>query len=92
MRTIIHKDVPYNYWKSKNKLMKEVTLNIPEKEYNRFIDHIKREFSNIQIKEKRSSDNRYPEDEITNEVAVLSEKSLAEDWLSDEDDKWDEIL
>jgi hypothetical protein len=76
----------------KIKHMIKVTLNVPDKEYNRFIDHIKRKFSNIQIKEKKSSDNSYTEDEIPNETYLLSEKSLAEDWLSDEDDKWDEVL
>ena len=27
-----------------------------------------------------------------NEEALLSEKSLAKDWLSKEDDRWDEVL
>ena len=26
------------------------------------------------------------------EVTLMSEKSLAEDWLSDEDDRWDKVL
>jgi hypothetical protein len=58
----------------------------------RIMDHIKRKFSNIQIKEKKSSHNSYVEDEITNETSLLSENSLAEDWLSDEDNRWDEVL
>ncbi len=72
--------------------MIKVTLNIPDKEYERFIDHIKREFSNIQIKEKSSSDYKYKEDDVISDTSLLSEKSLAEDWLSDEDDKWDNVL
>jgi len=72
--------------------MIKIILNVPDKEYSRFIDHIKRKFSNIQIKEKNSSDNSYTEEEITNETSLLSEKSLAEDWLSDEDNRWDEVL
>ena len=58
----------------------------------RIMGHIKRKFSNIQIKEKKSSHNSYVEDEITNETSLLSENSLAEDWLSDEDNRWDEVL
>lgn len=26
------------------------------------------------------------------EVTLMSEKSLAEDWLSEEDDRWDKVL
>ena len=72
--------------------MIKVTLHIPDKEYNKFIDHIKRKFSNIQIKEKKSSAELDTEDEVVNEPSLLSEKSLSEDWLSDEDNKWDEVL
>jgi len=29
---------------------------------------------------------------VIDEVTLMSEKSLAEDWLSNEDDQWDKVL
>lgn len=29
---------------------------------------------------------------VIDEVTLMSEKSLAEDWLSDEDNQWDNVL
>ena len=61
--------------------MKQVVLNIPDNKYLAFINHVKSKFTYIQI-----------EEDSTYETMLLSEKSLAEDWLSDEDNKWDEVL
>lgn len=73
--------------------MRQVVLNIPDNKYLAFIKHMKSKFADIQIKEKKSKVN---EDMIIEdsdyEIMVLSEKSLAEDWLSDEDKRWDDVL
>jgi hypothetical protein len=73
--------------------MRQVVLNIPDNKYLAFIKHIKSKFADIQIKEKKSKVN---EDMIIEdndyEIMVLSEKSLAEDWLSEEDNMWDNVL
>lgn len=73
--------------------MKQVVLNIPDNKYLSFISHVKSKFADIQIKEKKSKakENTIEEDS-TYETMLLSEKSLAEDWLSDEDNRWDEVL
>jgi hypothetical protein len=73
--------------------MRQVVLNIPDNKYLAFIKHIKSKFADIHIKEKKSKVN---EDMIIEdndyEIMVLSEKSLAEDWLSEEDNMWDNVL
>ncbi|MFP4026140.1 MAG: hypothetical protein ACLFVR_16585 [Thiohalospira sp.] len=72
--------------------MKQVVLNIPDNKYLAFISHVKSKFSDIQIKEKKSNTKDITEEDSTYETMLLSEKSLAEDWLSDEDNRWDEVL
>ena len=74
--------------------MKQVVLNIPDNKYLAFISYIKSKFSDIQIKEEKSTTKKehMTGDDTTYETMLLSEKSLAEDWLSDEDNRWDEVL
>ena len=72
--------------------MKQVVLNIPDNKYLAFISHIKSKFADIQIKEKKSKTKEVIEEDSTYETMLLSEKSLAKDWLSDEDNRWDEVL
>ncbi|RLC25106.1 MAG: hypothetical protein DRH21_04450 [Deltaproteobacteria bacterium] len=72
--------------------MKQVVINIPDNKYLDFINYIKSKFTDIQIKEKKSKANVVNENESTYETMLLSEKSLAEDWLSDEDNRWDDVL
>lgn len=73
--------------------MKQVILNIPDSKYLTFLKHIKTKFADIQIKEEKTKAKEYTiEDDSINETMLLSEKSLAEDWLSDEDSRWDEVL
>ncbi|MBN2275762.1 MAG: hypothetical protein JXK95_15640 [Bacteroidales bacterium] len=73
--------------------MKQVVLNIPDNKYLAFINHIKSKFADIQIKEKKSkTTEEVSEEDSLYETMLLSEKSLAEDWLSDEDSRWDEVL
>lgn len=43
------------------------------------------------IRQKKLNKKEIEEDS-TCETMLLSEKSLAEDWLSDEDNRWDEVL
>ena len=76
------------------KTMKEIVLNIPDNKYLAFINLIKSKFTDIQIKERKSAPHKkkmYQKDS-TFEMMFLSEKSLAEDWFSDEDNRWDEVL
>lgn len=72
--------------------MKQLVINIPDHKYLAFIKHVKSKFSDIQIKEKKSKYKDIPEEDSTYETMLLSENSLAEDWLSDEDNRWDEVL
>ncbi len=73
--------------------MQRVVIDIPDNKYLAFIKHIRNKFTDIKIKEKKSKakENIIDEDS-TYETMLLSEKSLAEDWLSDEDNRWDEVL
>ena len=74
--------------------MKQIVINIPENIYSSFIDHIKRKFANIQIKEHQSTLKSKSTIDYNNsmEISLLSEDSLAEDWLTDEDNRWDKVL
>ena len=73
--------------------MKQVVLNIPDKEYLAFIQHIKSKFTDIQIEEKDSKNKeQVAEEDSTYETMLFSEKSLAQDWLSDEDNRWNEVF
>jgi len=73
--------------------MKQVVLNIPDKTYLDFINHIKSKFADIEIKERIAAPNEeVAEEGGIYETLLLSEISLAEDWLSDEDNRWDEVL
>ncbi|MBN1926678.1 MAG: hypothetical protein JW798_12660 [Prolixibacteraceae bacterium] len=72
--------------------MKQVLLNIPDNEYLAFIKHLKNKFSDIKIKEKRGKEEDEFWEEGTYEAMLLSEKDLAKDWLSEEDNRWDEVL
>jgi len=73
--------------------MRQIIINIPENKYVAFINHIKRKFSDIQIKEKKTTGEEKISDVYSiEETLLLSEESLAEDWLSDADNKWDEVL
>lgn len=71
--------------------MKQVVLNIPDKKYHAFISHLKNKFSDIEIKENKTN-KEVAEELSTYETTLLSEKSLSEDWLSDDDNRWDEVL
>ncbi len=68
--------------------MKQVILNIPDNKYLAFIKHVRSKFTDIQI----FKTIEVIEEDSTYETMLLSEKSLAEDWLSDEDNRWDEVL
>ncbi|MEX0987956.1 MAG: hypothetical protein WD052_10805 [Bacteroidales bacterium] len=72
--------------------MKQVVINIPDNKYHAFINHIKSRFTDIQIKENKSITENVVEEDSTYETMLLSEKSMVEDWLSDEDNRWDEVL
>lgn len=73
--------------------MKQVVLNIPDNKYLDFISHVKSKFADIQIREKKSkTKENIIEEDSTFETMLLSENSLAKDWLSEEDNRWDEVL
>jgi len=72
--------------------MKQIIINIPNNKYHAFIKHIKSKFTDIQIEEKKTNIENMVEEDSTYNTLLLSEKSLAEEWLSEEDNRWDEIL
>ncbi len=74
--------------------MRQVVINIPEKKYPAFIDHIKSRFADISIKEQGSTSKKKgtPLRKLPSESSLLSEISLSEDWLSDDDNRWDDVL
>jgi hypothetical protein len=72
--------------------MKQLILNIPDHKYSAFINFLKSKFSDIHIKSTYNKTSEVKEEEGLYEISLLSEKSLAEDWLSDEDERWDEVL
>lgn len=69
--------------------MKQVVLSIPDKKYAAFISLIKRKFEDVLIKELSSGESMVMEEEGVYETSLLSEKALSEDWLSEEDNRWD---
>lgn len=72
--------------------MKQIILNIPENKYPEIIKRLKHEFSDIEIRENLPDKNIANEEQSDYDIQVLSEKSLADEWLSDEDNRWDEVL
>ncbi len=72
--------------------MKQIILNIPENKYPEILKRLKHEFSDIEIRESLLDRNIANEEQSNYDIQVLSEKSLAEEWLSDEDNRWDEVL
>ena len=72
--------------------MKQIIVDIPDNLYTSFINFIRDKFSGIRITEKESPENRVAEKENTYETMLLSEKSLARDWLLPEEDKaWEDL-
>ena len=61
-------------------------------------DHVSRDFAlsflkNVNfIKSIKPQDEKGHEDLNIDEVTLMSEQALSEDWLSDEDDRWDKLL
>lgn len=72
--------------------MKQIILNIPENKYPEILKRLKHEFSDIEIRESLLDRNIANEEQSNYDIQVLSEKSLADEWLSDEDNRWDEVL
>ena len=73
--------------------MKKVVLTIPDKDYPALLKLIRNNFQHIRIQEKTLQEySKNESDDDTLEVMLLSEPGLAEDWLSDEDKRWDEVL
>lgn len=71
--------------------MRQLVINIPDDKYHAFIDYVKSKFTDIQIKENKIY-RQLGADDSTLEIMLLAEKSLAEEWLSDEDNRWDDKL
>ncbi len=71
--------------------MKQIIVDIPDNLYTSFINFIRDKFSGIRITEKESPENM-AEQESTYETMLLSEKSLARDWLlPEEDNAWENL-
>jgi len=63
-----------------------VSFNIPQKYIGKELEVI------IFEKEEEMKKNDFPEKTKTFSELSVSEKSLAKDWLSDEDKRWDNLL
>ncbi|MCF8309384.1 MAG: hypothetical protein K9I68_10280 [Bacteroidales bacterium] len=79
-----------------------LTLKIKDSKLD-FFKELIRNFDFIQLKEEKKDDikeetplkdnrNEVNEDSQDYQTALLSEKGLAEDWLSEEDERWDQVL
>ncbi len=40
----------------------------------------------------KNAERKAKKDTVIDEISLLSEKSLAEDWLSEDDNRWDKVL
>lgn len=67
--------------------MKEIVITPKKEEDTDFLLKLLKSLSSVSSVKIRSRD----ENEVNNEFR-LSESSLAKDWLSEEDDRWDELL
>ena len=69
--------------------MQQILLNIPDNKFTEVISLIKSKFTDVRI-------SKISKDEISEvneeEYLYLTENSLKEDWLSDEDNRWDKLL
>jgi hypothetical protein len=69
--------------------MQQILLNIPDNKFTEVISLIKSKFTDVRI-------SKISKDEISEvneeEYLYLTEISLKEDWLSDEDNRWDKLL
>jgi hypothetical protein len=63
----------------------ELIKNLGIKKVQKLSDMEKRE-QKTNVKESKT------DEENIDETIILSEKNLAEDWLSEEDNRWDEVL
>jgi hypothetical protein len=73
--------------------MKQLTLKIPNNLYDTFIKFLQNNFSSIEITETNSDGTKVvSEQETTYETMLNSEKALAKDWLSKEEDEvWEDL-
>jgi len=73
--------------------MKQLTLKIPNNLYDTFLKFLQNNFSSIEITETNSDGTKVvSEQETTYETMLNSEKVLAKDWLSKEEDEvWKDL-
>ena len=73
--------------------MKQVTLKIPNNLYRTFLKFLQSNFSSIQIIESSTGDsNIVAENRTSYETMLASEKTLAKEWLSkEEDEAWKDL-
>ncbi len=45
-----------------------------------------------QVQKEKKKSKEYKMEDAEDETLLISERSLAEDWLSAEDNRWDEVL
>jgi hypothetical protein len=80
--------------------MARIVIDIPDHRVAFFMELIKNlgikkvyKLSDKEIKDRQTKVKEYKIDvDNIDETVLLSENSLAEDWLSDEDSRWDEVL
>ena len=73
--------------------MKQLTLKIPNNLYDTFLKFLQNNFPSIEITESNTDNTKVvSEQETTYETMLNSEKALAKDWLSkEEDEAWEDL-
>ena len=79
--------------------MARIIIDIPDNKLAFVLELLKnlgikkvRTISGDRVRKENKQSEDYINKDTEDEILLISEKSLAEDWLSDEDNRWDEVL
>lgn len=73
-------------------LMKEAVLTIRDEKYFACMDQVKSKFPDFPIQEKSKTKEELQIESSNYEILLMAEKSVIGDWLSDNDNRWDDVL